>query len=169
MRFLKRLFRKNGSDTDQAEPSAADIAAAGDFYMPFKGKVVPITEVPDPVFSKKMMGDGFAIIPESNILRSPIDGRVTNIFPTNHAITLKASDGRELLIHVGLETVSLKGAGFAPLVREGAEVKKGDRLLQVDFASISSKIPSTITPVVFTNLSDTEYVVVEDGKVSIHS
>ncbi|MCO7125486.1 PTS glucose transporter subunit IIA [Sporolactobacillus shoreicorticis] len=169
MGFLKKLFQKSELNANQSEPSEAEIAASGEFYMPLKGKVVPITEVPDPVFSQKMMGDGFAIIPENDVVRSPIDGKITNIFPTKHAISLKSDSGRELLIHVGLETVSLKGDGFQPLAADGSTVKKGDRLLQVDFSKIADKVPSTITSVVFTNLNDGEHVVVENGSVSIQS
>ncbi|MCQ2009884.1 MAG: PTS glucose transporter subunit IIA [Sporolactobacillus sp.] len=169
MGFLKKLFKKSELNANQAEPSNAEVAASGEFYIPLKGKVVSITEVPDPVFSQKMMGDGFAIIPENDIVRSPVDGKITNIFPTKHAISLKSDDGREILIHVGLETVSLKGEGFTSLVKDGTAVKKGDRLLQVDFSKISDKVPSTITSVVFTNLNDGEHVVVENNKVSIQS
>ncbi|MCO7175113.1 PTS glucose transporter subunit IIA [Sporolactobacillus kofuensis] len=169
MGLFKKLFNKNEANTNQHEPSKEDIAAAGEFYMPLQGKVVPITEVPDPVFSQKMMGDGFAIIPENDIVRSPVNGEVTNIFPTKHAISLKSDDGRELLIHVGLETVSLKGEGFTALAKDGAKVKKGDQLLKVDFDQIADKVPSTITAVVFTNLKDAEKVVVQDNKVTIQS
>lgn len=169
MGFLKKLFNKSELDTNQLEPSEEEIAAAGEFYMPLKGKVVPVTEVPDPVFSQKMMGDGFAIIPENNIVRSPIDGKITNIFPTKHAISLKSNEGRELLIHVGLETVSLKGEGFTALAKDGANVKKGEPILKVDFDKIAEKVPSIITPVVFTNLKDGEKVIIDNNKVTIQA
>lgn len=169
MGFLKRLFQKSDLNANQPEPSKEEIAAAGEFYMPLKGKVVPITEVPDPVFSQKMMGDGFAIIPENNVVRSPVDGKITNIFPTKHAVSLKSNQGREILIHVGLETVSLKGEGFTVLTEDGSDVKKGDKLLKVDFSKIAGKVPSIITSVVFTNLRNGEHVVIENNKVSIVS
>jgi glucose-specific phosphotransferase system IIA component len=169
MGFLKNLFQKSDLNANQLEPSKEEIAAAGEFYMPLKGKIVPIAEVPDPVFSQKMMGDGFAILPENDVVRSPVDGKITNIFPTKHAVSLKSNEGREILIHVGLETVSLKGEGFTVLAEDGSKVKKGDKLLKVDFLGIAEKVPSTITSVVFTNLSDGEHVVIKNNKVSIVS
>ncbi|WP_445783418.1 PTS sugar transporter subunit IIA [Sporolactobacillus caesalpiniae] len=169
MGFLKNLFQKSDLNANQSEPSKEEIAAAGEFYMPLKGKIVPITEVPDPVFSQKMMGDGFAIIPENDVVRSPVDGKITNIFPTKHAVSLESNEGREILIHVGLETVSLKGEGFTVLTKDGSNVKKGDKLLQVDFSGIAGKVPSIITSVVFTNLDNGERVVIENNKVSIVS
>lgn len=171
MSFFKNLFNKNesGNQADINEPTKEEMAAAGEFFPPLKGKIVPISEVPDPVFSQKMMGDGFAIIPENDIVRSPVDGEVTNIFPTKHAISLKSSDGRELLIHVGLETVSLKGDGFTTLAKDGDKVKKGDRLMKVDFAQIAKRVPSTITSIVFTNLKDGEKIVIDGDRVSIES
>ncbi|GGL49486.1 hypothetical protein GCM10007968_12040 [Sporolactobacillus putidus] len=168
MSFFKNLFNKRDPE-NQADINAEkeELASAGEFFPPLKGRIVPVTEVPDPVFSQKMMGDGFAIIPESGTVRSPIDGEVTNIFPTKHAISLRASDGRELLIHIGLETVSLKGEGFTALVKDGDRVKKGDRLVKVDFALVARRVPSTITSIVFTNLKDGEKVVIEGNQVSI--
>src|SRR5690625_4832222 len=76
---------------------------------PLKGKLVPITEVPDDVFAGKMRGDGVAIIPEDGLVASPVSGKIINVFPTKHAIGIQSTDGREVLIHVGLDTVNLKG------------------------------------------------------------
>ena len=81
-------------------------------YAPCKGKVVPLTEVPDPTFSEKLLGDGFAVIPTEGKVYAPADAEVTMVFDTLHAITLTSSQGAEILIHIGLDTVTLKGAPF---------------------------------------------------------
>lgn len=124
------------------------------FVSPMSGELHPITDVPDQVFSGKMMGDGFAILPEDGIVVSPVNGKVINVFPTKHAIGLLSDSGHEILIHVGIDTVNLKGKGFDIFVSEGDTIKIGDRLLQVDLDFIKNQVPSIMTPVVFTNLKD---------------
>lgn len=130
------------------------------FVSPLKGEIKPITEVPDAVFSGKMMGDGFAIIPTDGTVVSPVDGKIVNLFPTKHAIGIKSDAGREILIHIGIDTVNLKGEGFEALVNENEQVKKGQPLLKVDLDKIKNKVPSIITPIVFTNLLEGEKVVI---------
>ncbi|MBU8880361.1 PTS glucose transporter subunit IIA [Bacillus sp. FJAT-29790] len=125
-----------------------------DFVMPIEGEIIPITEVEDPVFSEKMMGDGFAIIPANGSVVSPVDGEIMNVFPTKHAIGIKSKTGYEILIHVGLETVNLKGEGFTVLVNEGEQVSKGKEILKFDLDYIRKSAPSTVTPVVFTNATN---------------
>ncbi|MCM3768108.1 glucose-specific PTS transporter subunit IIBC [Neobacillus niacini] len=129
--------------------------------VPIKGEIKPISEVPDSVFAEKMMGDGFAIVPEGETVVSPVDGKIVNLFPTKHAIGILSDGGRELLIHVGLDTVDLKGQGFEPLVAENATVTKGQPLLKFDISYIKEHGKSTITPIVFTNLAQGEKVVIE--------
>src|SRR5690625_6286781 len=85
--------------------------------MPMKGKLLPITDVPDDVFAGKMMGDGFAIVPEEGLVVSPVNGKIINVFPTKHAIGIQSEGGREILIHIGIDTVNLKGEGFETLIR----------------------------------------------------
>lgn len=137
--------------------------------MPLEGQVVSIENVPDPVFSKKMMGDGFAIQPSNGTVISPVDGEVLNIFPTKHAVSLKDRNGREILIHIGLDTVNLKGEGFTSFVKDGQSVKKGQKLLEVDLDSIKQKVPSIITPIVFTNLSEDEKIILDEQGIRISS
>lgn len=132
-----------------------------DIFAPMKGEVVPITEVPDQVFSEKMMGDGFAIKPKDGLVVSPVNGTIINAFPTKHALGIKSEGGREILIHVGLDTVNLKGEGFELFVDEGDEVKVGQTLLKVDLDYIGKHAKSTITPVVFTNLQADEKIVIQ--------
>lgn len=131
------------------------------FVIPIKGQIKPISEVPDLVFAEKMMGDGFAIVPEEGIVVSPVDGKIVNLFPTQHAIGILSDSGREILIHVGLDTVNLKGQGFETLVSENATVTKGQHLLKFDIAYMKEHAKSTISPIVFTNLAAGEKVVVE--------
>jgi sugar PTS system EIIA component len=135
--------------------------------QPLEGEIVPLDVVPDPVFSQKMIGDGFAVNPTNGTVVSPVDGEVISVFPTKHAVSVKSTDGREILIHVGLETVSLNGEGFTSFVNDGERVKKGQKLLEADFEFIKEKVPSIITPVIFTNLSENEKVVIDDQGVKI--
>jgi len=153
--MFKGLFKKK-------QPNDQD-----PMLVPLKGKIVHLEAVPDPVFAEKMMGDGFAIDPADGTIVSPVDGEVITIFPTKHAISLKSKQGREILIHVGLETVQLNGEGFTPLVMDGQKIKKGQELLKVNFDAIKEKVPSILTPVVFTNLNENEKVVVEGQDIFI--
>jgi glucose-specific phosphotransferase system IIBC component len=134
---------------------------------PLSGEVLPLSEVPDQVFSQKMMGDGFAIMPTEGTVVSPVDGKIVNVFPTKHAIGIESANGREILIHFGIDTVKLNGEGFEALVAQGDEVKKGQELLKVDLEYVKNNAPSIITPIIFTNLQPNEYVKIEkQGKVS---
>lgn len=119
---------------------------------PISGEIVDITEVPDPVFGQKMTGDGVAINPTGDTIVAPADCTVTLIFGTKHAIGLSTDTGLELLIHFGLETVSLNGEGFEALVSQGDKVKAGTPLMKVDKALISSKGFPLITPFIITNI-----------------
>lgn len=138
------------------------------FMSPLKGELKPITEVPDQVFAGKMMGDGFAIVPVEGTIVSPVNGKIVNLFPTKHAIGILSDTGREILIHVGIDTVNLKGQGFETLVAENDIVEQGQPLLKVDLDYIKEHATSTITPIVFTNLAEGEKVVIEKpGQVDL--
>ncbi len=119
---------------------------------PIKGKVIDITEVPDKVFSEKMIGDGVAIVPEDGLVVSPIEGEVVTVFPTNHAIGLRSKNGIELLIHIGLDTVELNGEGFKRITSEGARVKVGDQLMEFDMDYIRNAGKELVTPIIVTNM-----------------
>jgi len=121
-------------------------------FIPLTGKLLSLSAVPDPVFAQKMMGDGFAIDPSEGKVYSPVYGKVVSIFPTKHAIGIVSDQGHEVLIHFGMDTVSLNGEGFEVHVKEGARVTPKDLLFSVDLERIRSKVPSLITPVIFTNL-----------------
>ncbi|PAE36208.1 glucose-specific PTS transporter subunit IIBC [Bacillus sp. 7884-1] len=138
------------------------------FMSPLKGELKSISEVPDQVFAGKMMGDGFAIIPVEGTIVSPVNGKIVNLFPTKHAIGILSDTGREILIHVGIDTVNLKGQGFETLVAENDIVEQGQPLLKVDLDYIKEHATSTITPIVFTNLAEGEKVVIEKpGQVDL--
>lgn len=141
-------------------------SASVEIKMPLTGRLMPITEVPDPVFAEKMMGDGFAIEPTDGKVYSPVSGKVTNVFPTKHAATFETETGHEVLIHFGLDTVKLGGEGFESHIEQGQEVKAGDLILTVDLENVKAKVPSVITPIVFPNLKENEIVeIVKIGHV----
>lgn len=125
-----------------------------EIYSPLTGEVISLAEVPDPVFSNKMMGDGIAIIPKEGRLVSPVEGEIVQVFPTKHAIGIKSARGVEILIHVGLETVDLKGEGFETFVKEGQSVKVGDVLSTFDIHFLESKNKEIVTPIIITNTSE---------------
>jgi glucose-specific phosphotransferase system IIA component len=137
------------------------------YASPLAGEVLSLDEVPDQVFSQRMMGDGFAVLPTEGVVFSPVDGKIVNLFPTKHAIGIESSSGREILIHVGIDTVNLKGEGFTALVEQGDLVKKGQELLKVDLEFVKKHAPSLITPIIFTNLKQGQSVSIEkQGEVS---
>lgn len=121
------------------------------FLAPLTGTVVPLSEVPDPVFAQKVVGDGVAILPSEGVLLSPIDAKVTHLFPTHHAIGLTSDNGLEILIHIGIDTVKLKGHGFTPFVSVGDQVKAGEKLIQFDTAVLQEAGCPIVTPIVITN------------------
>lgn len=134
---------------------------------PCNGKAVPITEVPDPTFSEKMLGDGFAVIPSEGKIYAPADGEVSMVFDTLHAVTMTTDQGVELLIHVGLDTVTLKGDPFKAHVTAGDHVKKGDLLMDADLEKIMAAGLNTITPVLVCNTDDYEKItLLKEGEVT---
>lgn len=119
--------------------------------QPISGKVIPITEVKDDVFSSKVMGEGIAVIPDSGQLASPVDGIVKMVFKTNHALGIETSDGVELLIHIGIDTVQLGGKYFQSHVKEGDKVRTGDLLVTFDLNKIVEEGFDPATIIVITN------------------
>ena len=136
---------------------------------PLSGFLLPIEQVPDPVFAQKMVGDGISIDPTSTVLVAPCEGEVIQIHPSLHAVTLKTTEGIEILMHIGLDTVELRGAGFTPKVQLGDRVTAGTPLIAFDIDYVARHAKSLLTQVVVTN-SDriTEFVaqsgLVESGK-----
>ncbi|MGX7175173.1 PTS transporter subunit IIBC [Enterococcus saigonensis] len=125
------------------------------------GKVKDITEVNDPVFSQKMMGDGFGVEPTTGIVYAPVSGIVTSVFPTKHALGLLTDNGLEVLVHMGIDTVDLKGAPFTVNVKDGDKVSAGDKIAQMDLAAIQEAGKQTTIIVVFTNADEIKSVTLE--------
>lgn len=121
---------------------------------PVKGAVVPIQEVSDPTFGEEILGKGVAIRPEDGNIYAPVDGEIALLFDTLHAISMTSDDGVELLIHVGLDTVALKGEHFTAHAKTGDKVKKGDLLLTVDLEQVKAAGYDVITPIVVCNTDD---------------
>ncbi len=122
-------------------------------YAPIAGKIIDITEVPDQVFSSKMMGDGFAIEPETDVVVAPCDGTVALVAATKHAVAIE-SQGVQILIHIGLDTVDLQGQGFTAHVKENDMVKKGDPLITFDRDYIVAQEKPLTTMMVITNMDE---------------
>lgn len=121
---------------------------------PITGKTLALENVPDTVFSSKIIGDGIAIIPSDNKVYAPADGTISMVTPSNHAIGITTNDGLDILIHVGIDTVSLNGEGFTLHVNENDSVKCGDLLIEFDIENIEKHSLSTITPVLITNFDE---------------
>ncbi|HHC9558654.1 TPA: glucose-specific PTS transporter subunit IIBC [Staphylococcus aureus] len=159
-------------DKDETVVVAEDKSATSELshivHAPLTGEVTPLSEVPDQVFSEKMMGDGIAIKPSQGEVRAPFNGKIQMIFSTKHAIGLVSDSGLELLIHIGLDTVKLNGEGFTLHVEEGQEVKQGDLLINFDLDYIRNHAKSDITPIIVTqgNITNLDFKQGEHGNIS---
>ena len=149
---------KNGEPAEAveeaAEPEAHEYTEAEkneEFASPVKGKILDLSEVPDQVFSQKMMGDGLAFDPAEGKVYAPYSGQITVAFPTGHAYGIKTAAGKEVLIHIGMDTVELNGKGFHGKVKQGDYVKQGDLLTEIDLDYIKAQGKPVITPVIFTD------------------
>lgn len=143
MGFFSKLFGKN---EEKCNPNH--------LYAPMAGAAVSVTEVPDPTFAEGMLGNGIAIIPTEGKVFAPCDATVDTMFTTGHAVSLNTESGAEILIHVGLETVSLEGKPFKVHVSNGQKVKKGQLLMEVDLAAVKAAGLNTITPMLVCNSDD---------------
>jgi sugar PTS system EIIA component len=156
---LKKIFKSNSSTNNVKDNPNALVA-------PVSGKAIPLSEVPDPVFAEKMAGDGMAIIAAGDTVVAPADGELTLIFKTKHAFAMTLDNGLELLVHIGLETVSLEGEGFEQLAQQGTRVKAGTPIMKIDTELIKSKGLSLATPVLITNVDAVKSMTpVENGDV----
>ncbi|MDO5534317.1 MAG: glucose PTS transporter subunit IIA [Propionibacteriaceae bacterium] len=142
-----------------------------ELLAPFAGEVVALDEVPDPVFSGRMLGDGVALRPAEDAtvvtVVAPVAGRLVKVFKTGHAFALVTPEGVEVLVHVGLETVERKGEGFDTIAATGDEVAAGDPVVSVDVASLRAAGYNLITPVVFTKRGQVASVDVHAGVRSV--
>ena len=143
MGIFSKLFGKN---EEKLNPNH--------LYAPMAGAAVSVTEVPDPTFAEGMLGDGIAIIPTDGKVCAPCDATVDMMFTTGHAVSLTTESGAEILIHVGLETVSLEGKPFNVKVASGDKVQKGPVLMLADLEAIKAAGLNTITPMLVCNSAD---------------
>lgn len=153
------------TEEDSEEPVHVEDIKETEIYAPGVGQIVPLSDVPDKVFSEKMMGDGVGFIPEKGEIVAPFDGTVKTIFPTKHAIGLESDTGIELLIHIGIDTVKLDGEGFESLVKADEKVTQGQPLMKVNLAYLKEHAPSVVTPLVITNLGDQTLTVEKTSSV----
>ena len=136
---------------------------------PLEGELIALKEVNDPAFASEAMGRGAAVKNPQGKVRAPFDGEVTVLFPTKHAIGLHSSAGVDLLVHVGLDTVNLEGKHFTAHVEQGAQIKKGDLLIEFDEAAIRAAGYDTTTPVVVTNAADYGTITLSLGAQKVSS
>lgn len=135
-----------------------------ELVAPIDGEIIALEKVDDPVFSTKMMGDGFAVIPSDNQVVSPCNGTVVQVFKTKHAIIVKDEFGLGIIIHVGLDTVKLKGQGFDVKVKDGDTVSRGDILMEVDFKYLKEQGKDIVTPIVITEMEGLAIKTIDTGK-----
>lgn len=136
---------------------------------PFIGRVVPMEEVPDPVFSQRLLGDGYAVIPPTDqdmvAVAAPVTGVLTQVFNTRHAFVVESDTGLSVLVHIGLDTVELGGVGFEELAQSGSRVLAGQPVIRMDQASIRASGRNPITPVVFAEAAQVADVKITCGEV----
>ena len=135
------------ADIEIPEEAAADFSVTS----PIRGRAVPLSEVKDQTFASGMLGPGLAVAPAEGPVVSPVDGEVLVAFPTGHAYGLRSASGVELLIHVGMDTVELDGKHFSPKVKAGNKVRRGQVLVDVDWAAVKEAGYETVTPIVVSN------------------
>lgn len=139
------------------------IKTESSIMIPVTGRLLRLEEVPDPIFSMKLIGDGFAIDPKENILISPIKGQVLTLSKTSHSITIRGIDGIDIFIHIGIDSVNLSGNGFKSFVQEGDIVNEGDLLIEFPLDEIREKLKSPIIPVIFKGLSKEKFIYFKNG------
>lgn len=135
---------------------------ATEVMSPVAGNIRKIEDVPDPVFAQKVLGDGFAVEPSDGRFVAPFAGELILLAETLHAYAIRSDEGVEVLVHIGIDTVKLKGEGFSSTATEGSRVAAGDVMVTVDLQSVTPKVPSMMTPVILTNgteftVSDMDY------------
>jgi len=179
---LTLAFARSRYNPERLAPTAAPLESApapkaaadadpipAEWQMPLQGKILAAADIPDPAFAANALGASFAIDPAGGdgIVRAPANGSVATIFPPRHAIGLETDNGLEILIHIGIDTVKLSGEGFTVLVKEGERITVGQELVKVDLAAIADKVPSLVTPVIFTAYDEGQTVEIENGRPKI--
>lgn len=157
---------KEEKEEEKTEHRSVEVKSAEeDVFCPVEGTIVPLENVKDEVFASKMMGDGIAIEPSAGKVYAPFDGEVAALFPTGHAVGIRSTNGCEILIHVGLNTVELEGAPFQIKVKQGDKVTKGQILLEFDMEAIKTAGYDLITPVIVSNTPDYAGIIKTNNKI----
>ncbi|MDN6344082.1 MAG: N-acetylglucosamine-specific PTS transporter subunit IIBC [Tetragenococcus koreensis] len=151
------------SSTAKPVEAVEEISAVNEVYAAANGTVIPMTEVSDDVFSQKMMGDGYAVLPNNGEIFAPVAGKITNIFPTKHALGIETAAGVEVLLHMGIDTVTLKGEPFNLYVTENQKIARGQLLAKIDLEAIEKADRKTDIIVVFTNPDNIADLAIEVG------
>jgi sugar PTS system EIIA component len=138
-----------------------------EFTSPVFGNAIPLTAVPDQVFATKMVGDGMAFEPNEGIIYSPVNGVINSVFPTKHAIGIATPEGLKVIIHIGIDTVNLKGNGFESLVHLNQAVKSGAKLLIFDIDLLKEKAKSVVIPMIITNTVRVDSMAFTYGNVDL--
>lgn len=134
-------------------------------YSPVAGKVATLESLHDGMFSEKILGDGIVVIPSDGEFKVPVSGVLESAFPTGHAYGIRTKSGREVLIHIGLDTVEMKGEGFRSYVKQGQEVRMGDKMVSVDLQAVEKAGYSSATIIIVTSQDKISYRVPEDTTV----
>ncbi|WP_334328715.1 PTS sugar transporter subunit IIA [Companilactobacillus sp. HBUAS59699] len=135
---------------------------------PVTGQLIQLDKVSDPVFAKKMMGDGFAIIPHDETIVSPVNGVVSTVFPTKHAVMIKSKHGLEIMLHLGIDTVELNGEPFEMKVREGNKITAGQMIATMNLKSIKEADKDTTVMVIITDINEVKNSITYTGRSVIN-
>lgn len=136
----------------------------GFMVSPMSGKMVSVREIPDEVFSEKIIGDGAAVIPDDNVIVAPISGEVVQVADTGHAFCIRSDDGLDVLLHIGVDTVNMKGEGFESFISTGQKVKAGEKIGTADIKLIEEKGYPLHSAVLITNMQDIENMETYSGE-----
>ncbi|WP_311482163.1 PTS glucose transporter subunit IIA [uncultured Anaerococcus sp.] len=151
--FMSNFFKGNNAQEKESANLVEEIIKA-----PISGKVLKLDQIKDPAFSSGMLGKGLAIDPIDGKVCSPVDGKISMLFDTFHAIGITSDKGVEILIHLGMDTVELKGKGFSSHIKNGDRIKAGQELIDIDIDLIKDAGYEVVTPVVITNLEDIKLI-----------
>ncbi|MFV0556754.1 MAG: PTS glucose transporter subunit IIA [Lactovum sp.] len=136
-------------------------------YTPVQGQFIKMEDIPDPVFSEKMMGEGFAIKPKSSDVYSPVSGTVTMVFSSKHAIGIESTSGKNVIVHMGLETVNLEGRPFQIYVKEGQKISHETKLARVDLEMLAEEEKEDMIIIAFPEITAGELIFPENDDVEL--